>query len=434
MVPTTLRVLLLMAVVAVGGMAQINSTEELPGSPWPFLTTTQPLEAHSQPGKVSGTQLTLKEAGNGTRGPPVKMPPPPCKQSPSIKSSFKIINTIFFCIVFVVGMFGNSTLLRIIYKHKCMWNGPNALIASLALGDLIYITIAVPINLYKLITGYFPLAGYAIGPYLCKLVPFLQKASVGITGLNLCALSVDRYRAVASWSRVQGVGIPLLTAVEIVVIWVLSIILAVPEAIVFNMKYFTYNNVPYHTCMLVPTTDFMHLYIKWKDWWLFGFYFCMPLVCTGIFYTLMTLEMLTHRKGSIRIALSDHLKQRQEVAKAVFSLVVIFALCWSPLHLSRLLKKLIYRDGDENRCDLLNLLLIMDHFGLMLATINSCINPIILYFVSKRFKNCFDSCLCCWRRSKNQSTSLSPMNGTSIQGKNQEANNHTDRSLRKDSN
>ena len=46
-----------------------------------------------------------------------------------------------------------------------------------------------------------------------------------------------------------------------------------------------------------------------KDWWLFGFYFCVPLMCTAIFYTLMACEMLNHRNGSLRIALSEHLKQ-----------------------------------------------------------------------------------------------------------------------------
>lgn len=45
-----------------------------------------------------------------------------------------------------------------------------------------------------------------------------------------------------------------------------------------------------------------------KDWWLFGFYFCLPLVCTGIFYTLMSCEMLSKRNG-MRIALNDHMKR-----------------------------------------------------------------------------------------------------------------------------
>ncbi|XP_051993324.1 endothelin-1 receptor-like [Xyrauchen texanus] len=426
---TTLHMFLLMAILVTGGICQLNSTEELQD---PFLqdSTTSKINIHM--GLQPSPQPTLRKAlmGNITR----PMDHPDCKSPSSIKLYFKYINTIISCAVFVVGMVGNATLLRIIYQNKCMRNGPNALIASLALGDLIYIIVDIPINVYKLLLTKWPFDDSSFGLFLCKLVPFLQKASVGITVLNLCALSVDRYRAVASWSRVQGVGIPLFTAFEIVSIWVLSIILAVPEAVVFNMVTFTYNNQTIHTCMLKPQSGFMMSYVNWKDWWLFSFYFCVPLACTAIFYTLMTCEMLNHRNGSLRIALSEHLKQRREVAKAVFCLVLIFALCWFPLHLSRLLKKMVYVPNDERRCDLLNFLLIMDYFGINLATVNSCINPIILYFVSKKFKNCFKSCLCCWCYTKNQVSSSGPMNGTSIQCKNHEpCNLNTDRSLRKNS-
>lgn len=66
-----------------------------------------------------------------------------------------------------------------------------------------------------------------------------------------------RYRAVASWSRVQGVGIPLSTVIEIVSIWGLSLILAVPEAVVFDMVTFNYDNNTIRTCMLNPTTKVM---------------------------------------------------------------------------------------------------------------------------------------------------------------------------------
>ncbi|XP_062852295.1 endothelin receptor type Aa [Trichomycterus rosablanca] len=425
----TLHKLFLMAIITSAGLAETNITDELTSTD---VSSVRPMGTHSHAVRLpgSGSSITLD---NSTKFP-VRRMPPPCKDSTSITDTFKVINTFISCVVFVVGMVGNATLLRIIYQHKCMRNGPNALIASLALGDLIYITIDIPINVYKLLMGKWPMDHDSFGLFLCKLVPFLQKASVGITVLNLCALSVDRYRAVASWSRVQGVGIPLLTAVEIMVIWVLSIILAVPEAVGFNMVSFTYQNTSYRTCMLKPESDFMKLYVQAKDWWLFGFYFCVPLACTALFYTLMTFEMLSHRNGSLRIALSDHLKQRREVAKAVFCLVLIFALCWFPLHLSRILKKMVYDPLDEKRCEMFNFLLILDHLGINLATVNSCINPIILYFVSKKFKNCFKSCLCCWCYSKNQVTSLGPMNGTSIQGKNQEPINlPTDRSLRKDS-
>uniref|UniRef100_A0A0E9PBC0 G-protein coupled receptors family 1 profile domain-containing protein n=1 Tax=Anguilla anguilla TaxID=7936 RepID=A0A0E9PBC0_ANGAN len=89
------------------------------------------------------------------------------------------------------------------------------------------------------------------------------------------------------------------------------------------------------------------------------------------------------------------MKQRREVAKSVFACGDL-ALCWLPLHLSRILKKTIYNQNDPNRCELLSFLLVMDYIGINMASLNSCINPVALYFVSKKFKNCFQSCLCCW--------------------------------------
>ncbi|KAG7261242.1 hypothetical protein CRUP_017247, partial [Coryphaenoides rupestris] len=73
------------------------------------------------------------------------------------------------------------------------------------------------------------------------------------------------------------------------------------------------------------------------------------------------LSTMLRKKNGVQVALSDHLKQVGEVAKTVFCLVLVFALCWLPLHLSRILKLTIYDEKDPNRCELL----------------------------SKRFKNCF---------------------------------------------
>ncbi|KAK1803471.1 hypothetical protein P4O66_020897 [Electrophorus voltai] len=366
--------------------------------------TSEPLRAlHASWRSFSSSPASGNSSVHGGPSPP----PPACSRTTSMKLALKYVNVVLSCVIFVVGVVGNGTLLRIIFQ-KSMRNRPNALIASLALGDLIYIAIDIPIQVYKLLAMSWPFAGTVFGLFLCKLFPFLQKASVGITVLNLCALSVDRYRAVVSWSRVHGIGIPASTRFEIVCIWALSFILAVPEAMSFNMVSFERNNITVETCMLSPNMSFMAFYIDAKDWWLFGFYFCMPLACTAIFYTLMTCEMLSHTKGSLRIAPTEHLKQhyandmesatlksmglvplRREVAKVVFSLVLIFALCWFPLHLSRILKKMAYIPHDTERCDLLNFLLVLDYFSINLATINSCINPIVLYFVSKKFKNCF---------------------------------------------
>ncbi|XP_032812242.2 endothelin receptor type B [Petromyzon marinus] len=342
---------------------------------------------------VIGGGVVPRAPGNGTRA---RGPPPwraPCARQLEIRRTFKAVNTAVSSAVFVVGLVGNATLLRIIWRNKRMRNGPNALIGSLALGDLLYIVIALPVSVYKLLAEDWP-----FGVALCKAVPFVQKASVGITVLSLCALSVDRYRAVASWSRIQGMGVPVCTALEIVAIWLLSLLLAAPEAVGFDLLVSEYRGVTLRTCMLAPQQSgaFMRVYKVAKDWWLLGFYYCMPLACTGAFYSLMACEMLSRKRGDLRLSLSDHLKQRREVAKTVFCLVLVFAVCWFPLHLSRTLKNSVYSAVDPGRCDLLSSLLVLDYVGVNMTCINSCINPIALYLVSKRFKNCFKSCLCCW--------------------------------------
>ncbi len=152
----SVHMLVLMACLAARGMCQINRAEaeevSLPGSlvhstlqSLDFYSTISPSAA---PGLHLGVPKVDAQAMGSANVSDVKRPPM-CDASTSITDYFKYINTVISILVFVVGLVGNATLLRIIYQHKCMRNGPNALIASLALGDLIYIIIDIPITVYK---------------------------------------------------------------------------------------------------------------------------------------------------------------------------------------------------------------------------------------------------------------------------------------------
>lgn len=126
-------------------------------TPQAFQESTIPFEVLSQEQAYSLVQPSLfqdAKLSNISESLPRSTssePPllPVCLKPADIRHIFKYINTIVSCTIFIVGIIGNSTLLRIIYKNKCMRNGPNVLIASLALGDLLYILIALPINVYK---------------------------------------------------------------------------------------------------------------------------------------------------------------------------------------------------------------------------------------------------------------------------------------------
>lgn len=95
-----------------------------------------------------------KEKSNSSIHPPKASHPPMCSESAGIRVTFKYVNIIVSLLVFIVGIVGNSALLKIIYVNKRMRSGPNILIASLALGDLIHIVIDIPINAYRV--SYLP--------------------------------------------------------------------------------------------------------------------------------------------------------------------------------------------------------------------------------------------------------------------------------------
>ncbi|XP_071004779.1 endothelin receptor type B-like [Oncorhynchus clarkii lewisi] len=381
-------VALVLSLLLTNGMVLISAaTNDQNPQPAPtielFATASSDAVELTEDHKSNGSVPLFKTAGRSPR------PHPMCLVSTGIRDTFKYISTVVSTLVFIVGIVGNSVLLRIIYENKCMRSGPNILIANLALGDLLHIVIDIPVNAYRLMAEDWP-----FGLALCKLIPFIQKTSVGITVLSLCALSIDRYRAVASWNRIKGIGVSTWTVVEITVIWVISTFLAVPEVVGFDMITMEYKGQHLTICLLHPiqTNQFMQFYKSAKDWWLFGFYFCVPLACTAVFYTLMARKMLRKNENT----LGNYTVQRREVAKTVFCLVLVFALCWLPLYLSRILKLTIYDEKDSKRCQLLSVFLVLDYIGINMASLNSCINPIALYMVSKRFKTCFKKRLCCW--------------------------------------
>ncbi|XP_077436077.1 endothelin receptor type B-like isoform X2 [Vanacampus margaritifer] len=328
-------------------------------------------------------------------------PPPMCARSARIRDPFKYLFAAISIVFFVLGIVGNSALLRIIHRNKCMRSGVDFLIASLASGDLLHIVVGIPVNTYRLMAKDWP-----FGSGVCKLVPFIQKSSVGVIVLSLCALSVDRCLAVVSRQRLKGTRVCVWSSL----IWLVSITLAIPELVGFGVINVDYKERHLRICLLHPvqTTPFMQSYQTVKHWWLFSFYFCMPLVWTAIFYMLTSWMNVLKNKDNTLIHGST--KQRRVVSRSVFYLVILFAVCWCPLHLSRILMATIYDENDPN-----SVFLVLDYVGINLASLNSCINPVALYIVSKRFKTAFKACLCSWRLPLDQVPHDDPQHALSDQ-------------------
>lgn len=77
-------------------------------------------------------------------------------------------------------------------RRKVPDRNPSEVCLTVYSGD--FSLMPVTLSLFPLYCVYLQLIAedWPFGVYICKLMPLIQKASVGITVLSLCALSIDR--------------------------------------------------------------------------------------------------------------------------------------------------------------------------------------------------------------------------------------------------
>jgi hypothetical protein len=87
-----------------------------------------------------------------------------------IKNSIVII---FYSIIFIISLFGNSLVCYVIFSTRQMRTITNFYIANLTISDIMMTLINIPFNVMR-----FLLDDWPFGQLLCKCVPFIQTTSV----------------------------------------------------------------------------------------------------------------------------------------------------------------------------------------------------------------------------------------------------------------
>lgn len=298
---------------------------------------------------------------------------------------------VVFAVIFFVGAVGNGTLVLIFVRHRTMRNVPNTYILSLALGDLLVIVTCVPFT-----SIVYTLESWPWGEVICKLQEASKDVSIGVSVFTLTALSAERYCAIVNPIR-RHVTKPL-TIVTALAIWVFSLLLALPSAIVSTVHTTRLtNNHTIEYCTPFPE-EFGTSYSKTIVLFRFLAYYAIPLVVIGGFYILMArhLVLTTRNMPGEQQGQSNQVQARRKVAKVVLAFVIVFIICFLPIHVFMLWFH-FYPYSHEDFDDYWNAFRII---GFCLSFINSCINPIALYCVSKAFRKHFNRYLfCCIKRS-----------------------------------
>ncbi|XP_046675162.1 LOW QUALITY PROTEIN: neuropeptide CCHamide-2 receptor-like [Homalodisca vitripennis] len=302
---------------------------------------------------------------------------------------------VVFAIIFIVGVLGNGTLVFIFARHKRMRNIPNTYIFSLALGDLLVIVSCVPFT-----SILYTLESWPWGGLICKLSEATKDVSIGVSVFTLTALSAERYCAIVNPIR-RHISTKPLTIVTALAIWMVSLILALPAAIFSNVQSaLVQDNRTIEYCSPFPK-EFGKDYEKGVVMIKFLVYYAFPIWAIASFYILMARHLLLSTRTLPREhckSQTNKIQARKKVARMVLAFVMIFIICFLPYHIFMLWFHFYSYSYDAYDAYWHAFRIV----GFCLSYMNSCINPIALYYVSETYYKHFNRYLICCLRSKSQ--------------------------------
>ncbi|XP_025096541.1 trissin receptor-like [Pomacea canaliculata] len=181
-------------------------------------------------------------------------------------------------VIFVVGVVGNLMVILVITCMRSMRTRMNYFLLSLSIADVLVLTVCQPSALMV----FYSKDQWLIGEFMCKLVPFLEHATLHSSVLTLLAIAVERYRSVRHPLRdfcQEPVGYN--SCPVVVSAWLLGGVLSLPFVFytwLVEEEYYDGSRVV--TCRTVTTPPLGSAYVVL----LFVVFFVLPMLSMGFIY------------------------------------------------------------------------------------------------------------------------------------------------------
>lgn len=312
-----------------------------------------------------------------------------------------VLKIILYITAMIVSLIGNSLLIYAVKKRKRMHTVTNFLIINMAAADLFITVFNMPTYLEILITQKNDWVGGPLGLLLCKLVLFIQGVSVTCSVLSLTVLSVHRFVSVFfPWKKLLNTKN---VKFSIMAIWIVSLVFISP--LLYALNVVDYDGVLICDERWSPLFDEKEA-PKTYTIVIFVLLYIAPLLIMAILYSCLIYKLWfrcpteftssTYRRQSeealsmARVSSDDTGKQAKSkkiVLKMLVTVVVVFALCWLPMHVRSFL---YFFKKDGFPCGLPPLL---DFIGYFLGHANSALNPCIYVGFSESYRHTFKAVL-----------------------------------------
>ncbi|XP_067417394.1 prolactin-releasing peptide receptor-like [Emydura macquarii macquarii] len=284
----------------------------------------------------------------------------------------KAMIILLYAAVVVVGMVGNCLLVHVIVRVKKMHNVTNFLIGNLALSDVAMCATCIPLTLAYI----FEPRGWIFGSTMCYIVFFMQPVTVYVSVFTLATIAVDRYIVIVHPLR-RRISLQL-GAYVVLVIWILSGCLALPA-----MSHTYYMELGQQGLTLCE--EFWGEQERQRQTYalclLLITYLC-PLLAILVSYTKIYLKIKNRVvPGTITQSQADWDRARRKRTFCLLVMVVVvFGVCWLPLHTFNLIRDINISAIDAYYFSLVQLLC---HW---FAMSSACYNPFIYAWLHDSFR------------------------------------------------
>ncbi|XP_067287570.1 neuromedin-U receptor 2 [Pseudorasbora parva] len=309
------------------------------------------------------------------------------------RSPFFFPVTFTYILIFITGVLGNLLTCTVITKDRKMQTPSNLYLFSLAISDLLVLLFGMPLEIYELWQNYpFP-----FGESICCFKIFLFETVCFASVLNVTVLSVERYIAVIYPLKTRYAITNKHAQRVIASVWALSLLCAIPNTSLHGLQYqyLPERVLESATCNLLKPKWVYNLVVQVTT---VLFYF-VPMMMISVLYMMIGLTLgrgLKQRKGKLGKHSNDswkvHLgsRPRRQVIKMHFVVVLVFAICWAPFHIDRLLWSFITSWTDH----MYNIFEYVHIISGVLFYLSSAVNPIIYNLLSSRFRERFQALVC----------------------------------------
>jgi hypothetical protein len=250
----------------------------------------------------------------------------------------------------------------------------------MAVSDLIFPVFAFPRVMGEIFNGPFTwIVDGTFGSLSCKLATFLQDISTAVSIESLVVIALERYVSVVHPERKSFLNTAKTRRLVIVLTWILAIFLHIPYLIVFTVIPLEGKNyciagwgTNIHWSRIIPIIYFVSI---------FAVLYAFPFVFIAVLYSAIVNKLrrikVPGRNGSQR-------RRRQERNRTITMMalifVVVFFVCWTPFFVFAFI--LCFKWHFDLPCSQVNFRFTV----ILVAHLNSAVNPFIYLFCSKTFR------------------------------------------------